>query len=259
MVRKDGLSREWDNAAESWVDFVRRGKDYYRDELNNPAAFRLIGNVKGRFVLDLACGEGYNTRILARKGAKVVGVDFAAKLVRLARIEEAREKLGIDYHIVDATDLSKFPSDYFDLATCFMALQDIENYRKAVSEVSRVLKNKGRFVFSIPHPCFEMVVDKGNRISTTERYFGAGENHIQWKMERLSKPFQTTSFHRTLTDYFDALHENRLLVMRLVEPQPTKRGIKKHPPLKEVLLRPHSVIMESVKEQSKATSNGLVE
>jgi ubiquinone/menaquinone biosynthesis C-methylase UbiE len=242
--------KEWDDAAESWVDFVRKGKDYYRDELNNPAAFRLIGNVKGRLVLDLACGEGYNARILARKGAKVVGVDFSAKLVQLARMEEAKKKLGIDYHFADATDLSRFASNSFDLVTCFMALQDIRNYERAVSEVARVLKNRGRFVFSIPHPCFEMVSDKGNRISTNARYFVAGEDHIQWRMERLLKPFETTSFHRTLTDYFNVLHKNRLVVKRLVEPQPTKRGIKKHPPLEQVLLRPQSVVMEAVREST---------
>ena len=247
MPKKDRVKKQWDNAAESWVDFVRKGKDYYRDELNNPATFRLVGNVKGRLVLDLACGEGYNTRILARKGAKVVGVDFSARLVRLARMEEAKEKLGIDYHVADAADLSRFPSDHFDLVTCFMALQDIEDYERAVSEVARVLKDRGRFVFTIPHPCFEMVSDKGNRISTAERYFGAGEDHVQWRMERLLKPFETTSFHRTLTNYFDTLFRNRFVVRRLVEPQPTKRGIKKHPALKEVLLRPESVVVEAVK------------
>ena len=82
--------KEWDEAAESWVDFVRQGKDYYRDELNNSAFFRLIGNVKGRLVLDLACGEGYNTRILAKKGAKVVGIDFSAKLMRLRESKKQR-------------------------------------------------------------------------------------------------------------------------------------------------------------------------
>jgi ubiquinone/menaquinone biosynthesis C-methylase UbiE len=206
-----------------------------------------MGNVKDRFVLDLACGEGYNARILARKGARVVGVDFSAKLVRLARIEEAKEKLGIEYHTADAADLSRFPSNHFDLVTCFMALQDIKDYRRTVSEVARVLKNKGRFVFTIPHPCFEMVNDKGNRISTTEKYFGAGENRIQWKMERLLKPFETTSFHRTLTDYFDTLYKNRLVVRRLVELQPTKRGIKKFAPLKEVTLRLHSIVVEAAR------------
>jgi hypothetical protein len=67
-------------------------------------------------------------------------------------------------------------------------------------------------------------------------------------MERLLKPFKTTGFHRTLTDYFTAFHKNRLLVRRLMEPQPTKRGIIKHPPLREVLLRPQSVVIEAVKE-----------
>jgi len=89
------MKEEWDNAMESWVDFVRKGKDYYRDELNNPATFKLIGDVRGRLVLDLACGEGYNTKILARKGAKVTGVDFSEKLVGLTKREEAKQKLGI--------------------------------------------------------------------------------------------------------------------------------------------------------------------
>jgi len=248
LPSKERVMKEWDEASESWVDFVRQGKDYYRDELNNPAAFRLIGNVRGQLVLDLACGEGYNTRILAKKGAKVTGVDFSTRLIELARIEEAKEKLGIDYHVADAADLSRFSSNHFNIVTCFMALQDIKNYRKAISEVARVLKIKSRFVFSIPHPCFEMVVDKGNRISTTTRYFGAAEDHIYWKMERLLKPFESTSFHRTLTEYFTVFHKNRLLVRRLVEPQPTKRGIEKHPPLREVLLRPQSVVIEAVRE-----------
>jgi hypothetical protein len=75
-----------------------------------------------------------------------------------------------------------------------MAMQDIENYEKAISEVCRVLKAKGRFVFSIPHPCFEMIVEDGNRISTNAKYFGVAEDHIHWKMERLLKPFETTSY-----------------------------------------------------------------
>ena len=40
MTEKDRISDQWDTAAESWADFVRKGKDYYRDELNNPAFFR---------------------------------------------------------------------------------------------------------------------------------------------------------------------------------------------------------------------------
>jgi ubiquinone/menaquinone biosynthesis C-methylase UbiE len=250
VQKRDRVVKQWDAAAESWVDFVRQGKDYYRDELNNPAAFRLIGNVKGQVVLDLACGEGYNTRILARKGARVTGIDLSMRLIELARSEESKEKMGIAYHVSDAADLSCFPESHFDLVTCFMALHDIEDYKKAVSEVARVLKNKGRFVFSIPHPCFEMIVQDGNRMSTNSKYFVAAEDHVQWRMERLLKPFVTTSFHRTLTDYSNVLSRNSLLIRRLLEPKPTKKGLKKHPPLKQVLLRPHSIILECLKESN---------
>jgi 2-polyprenyl-3-methyl-5-hydroxy-6-metoxy-1,4-benzoquinol methylase len=251
LRKKEGIKREWDAAAESWLDFVRGGKDYYRDELNNPATFRLIGDVRGRRVLDLACGEGYNTRILARKGAKVTGVDFSEKMIELAKKEEPKEKLAINYYAVDAADLKQFPSNHFDLVTCFMSLQDIKDYQKAICEVARVLRDRGRFIFSIPHPCFERIVMKGKRISPERRYFGEIEYPIRWEMERLTKPFRTTSFHRTLTDYSNALWRSELFVSRIVEPRPTEEGLLKHPPLREVLVIPQSIIIESIKITDK--------
>ena len=60
MSKESRIIKEWNVAAESWINFVRQGKDYFRDELNNPAMFHLIGNVKGLLVLDVACGEGPN-------------------------------------------------------------------------------------------------------------------------------------------------------------------------------------------------------
>jgi ubiquinone/menaquinone biosynthesis C-methylase UbiE len=248
MSKRNRIEKEWDDASEAWLDFVRTGKDYYRDELNNPAAFKLIGYVKGKSVLDLACGEGYNTRILAKKGAKVSGVDFSERMIQHAKRKEAEEKLGIRYYVSEALNLACFSEGTFDLVTCFMAIQDIENYTEAIAEVSRVLKRHGRFVFSIPHPCFEEYNVKGERVEAYGRYFGITRYTLDWKMERLSKPFKTTAFHRTLTDYFTALFNSKLTVTRLVEPQPTKRGLKKHPPMEQVLKRPQSVIIESKKD-----------
>ncbi|MDH5734054.1 MAG: class I SAM-dependent methyltransferase [Candidatus Bathyarchaeota archaeon] len=251
MSEKHSVRKEWDAATESWVDFVRRGKDYYREYLNNPATLELIGDVSRLIVLDLACGDGYNTRILAKKGAKVTGVDFSEKMIELAKREEAEEKLGIDYHVADAADLRILPSNHFDLVTCFMSLQDIENYRRAISEVARVLRHRSQFVFSILHPCFCPIIVNGKRVTTTKRYFGVVTYPIQWKMERLIKPFKTTSFHRTLTDYFDALSKSRLCVSKLVEPRPTPEGLQKHPQLREVLVIPQSIIIQATKIADK--------
>lgn len=244
----DNVARkEWNDAAEAWVDFVRTGKDYTRVGLNNPATFDLIGNVRGLSVLDLACGEGFNTRILARIGAEITGVDFSEKLIEFARQAEIKEKLGVHYEIMDATNLERLPDSYFDLVTCFMALQDIRDYRKAVSEVARVLKDHGRFVFSILHPCFEKIFLAGKKIQAASRYFETAEYPVKWNMERLEKPFKTTSFHRTLTDYFEVLCLNKLFVKRLVEPRLSKKSLRKFPYLQEALVRPQSVIIESMK------------
>lgn len=246
-MRDNDVRKEWDNSSEAWADFVRTGKDHDRDALNNPAAFKLIGNVKGLTVLDLACGEGYNTRILAKKGAKVTGVDFSSKQIELAEQEERKENLGIKYIVTDAADLTSLPNSYFDLVTCFMALQDIENYRKAVSETTRVLKPNGRFIFTIPHPCFEKITVNGNRINAADAYFGETKFPIDWNMKRLSIPFKSISFHRPLTDYFDALNRSGLHVSRLVEPTPTEEACQKYQGLKEGFTKPSSIIIEATK------------
>jgi SAM-dependent methyltransferase len=267
MVKKDEVLREWDEASESWANFVREGKDYYRDEMNNPAMFKMIGNVRGKQVLDLSCGEGYNTRILAKRGAKVFGVDFSARMIELAEQMEKKEMLGIRYRVSDAGDLKGFKNRRFDIVTCFMALMDIERYEDAISEVSRVLKKNGRFVFSITHPCFEYGLTTGGESIAdwkyeggiegsaekealcleVKNYFGVAKCEVSWTMERLARPFNTVSFHRTLTDYFQALHKNGFLVVRLVEPKPTSRGVSKHPSLRKHMKIPHSIIFEAVK------------
>jgi len=244
--------KAWDEAASSWLDFVRSGKDFHRDGLNNPATFALIGNVRGRIVLDMACGEGYNTRMLARQSAEIIGIDFSERMIELAKKKEEEEKLGIRYYVMDAADLSKLPNSYFDLVTCFMSLQDIREYRKAISEAARVLKSRGRFVFSIPHPCFENIIARGKRINASRRYFGEAMYVLPWDMERLAKAFRTTTFHRTLTDYVDALHRSRLLVSRLVEPRPTREGLLKYPHLRRHVLTPQSIIVESVKRADES-------
>jgi 2-polyprenyl-3-methyl-5-hydroxy-6-metoxy-1,4-benzoquinol methylase len=252
MSKGNRVVKEWDDAAGSWIDFVRQGKDYFRDELNNPGMFRLIGNVRGQLVLDVACGEGYNTRMLARKGAKATGIDLSKKLVEYAKLQEEKDELGIDYYVTDSTTLSMFSANRFDLVTCFMAMMDIEQYAEAIGEIARVMKDDGRFVFSITHPCFDYNTKNGKtEAKTTQRYFEARSERVQWDMKRLLRPFETTSFHRTLTDYSNALNKHGLLIRRLLEPKPTKKGQAKFPPLKQVLLIPHSLIFETVKSATK--------
>ncbi len=241
------IQKEWDKSADAWLDFVRTGKDHCRYYMNNPGMFKILGNIRGKQVLDLACGEGYNSRIMAKKGAKVTGIDFSKNQIKYAQEEENNNKMGIEYFIQNASRLGRFKNNTFDIVVCFMALQDMNNYKKAVKEVKRVLKTQGRFIFAMPHPCFERNVGRDGISYTVKDYFTAKAYPLYWKMKRLTKHFKTTSFHRSLSDYTNALYDADLLISRIHEPKPTKQGLKVHPNLKENLLIPQSIVIEAIK------------
>jgi ubiquinone/menaquinone biosynthesis C-methylase UbiE len=266
-MKKSDVKDVWNEASDSWSEFVREGKDIARDDMNNPTVFELLGDITGKRVLDLACGEGYNSRLMAKQGASVVGVDFSDKLIDLALETENKDKLGIGYHVLDTSNMDIFENESFDIVVCIMAMMDIQDYQGAIEEVSRVLKKSGRFVFSITHPCFEARVVNGKLIGGWEFKEGVDENdtdkalyykvdryfdtkdaeEIPWEMERLNKPFKTIAFHRTLSEYSEVLNKNNLLISRLVEPKPSEKGIEKLPVLKGCLRVPLFIVIETVK------------
>src|SRR5262245_18436538 len=59
----------------------------------------------GERILDLATGTGWTSRVIARRGATVTGVDIATELLEAARVKAEAERLPIDYQIGDAESL----------------------------------------------------------------------------------------------------------------------------------------------------------
>ena len=63
-----------------------------------PDRLELLGDVRGRSVLDLACGEGFYTRLIKKAGAdRVVGVDLSGRMIAMVREQEAALPMGIVY------------------------------------------------------------------------------------------------------------------------------------------------------------------
>src|SRR4029077_14433101 len=151
---EEEVARYWDANAGPWAAEVRRGADVAREWLNNPAFLPFIGDLNGRQVLDAGCGEGYNTRILARRGARMTGVDISERMIDLAREAERAEPLGLRYERTSYADLSLFADASFDAVVSFMALMDGPRFDLAMREAFRVLRPGGVLAFSITHPCF---------------------------------------------------------------------------------------------------------
>ncbi len=130
----------WEQMTDWWDKNLGDEGDLWHRTLIDPPLLRLAGEVNGLHVLDLACGNGYLSRRFARQGATVTSVDANAPLIERVRTREAREALGITYHISDAARLDMLEDSSFDLVICNMALMDIENAEGAFQEVARVLR-----------------------------------------------------------------------------------------------------------------------
>ena len=151
---EEELMRRWAATFRSrGAEFGPEG-DFGRQHLLNPALFALLGDVAGLDILDAGCGQGYLSRLLAQRGARVTGIEFAPQGYDVAAREEERAPLGIDYRQADLTRPFGLEGR-FDAVVANMVFMDIEDYQAAMRHCIDALRPGGRFVFSLLHPCFE--------------------------------------------------------------------------------------------------------
>ena len=130
------VGRYWNRSAPVWTQLARAGYDVYRDYLNTPAFFEMLPAVTGLWGLDIGCGEGHNTRLLAQAGATMAAVDIADQFITPALAEEQRAPLGITYQIASALNLP-FADSSFDFATACMSLMGIPETDDVLTEAYR--------------------------------------------------------------------------------------------------------------------------
>lgn len=241
---------EWDRAVDVWEDFQEKGKDFARDLVHGPSLLRAIGTVRGLAVLDVGCGQGRFTRKIARRGATVTGIDWSPAMIEVARHHEARRPSGTAYRLLDARRIgTAFPPGAFDLVAACMSFMDMPGLPKVLEGVHRVLKDGGRLVFSVSHPNntaevgWDRAPDGSIRGVRIDRYFESRVGVTQWEMARLTRPFRTTYWHRSLEDWFRTLHRAGFRVDDLFEPHPTARAVRRHPTLEGTARVPFFLVL----------------
>ena len=136
---------DYDEIAEEYREIKNEPWRLYCEEY---MMRKLVGDVTGKSVLDLACGEGHLSRRMKRWGAeRVLGVDLSQRMVDLARQQEAGHPLGIDYEARDVRGLDL--GETFDLAVSGWLLSysptkgDLLEMARAIA---RHLRPGGRYV-----------------------------------------------------------------------------------------------------------------
>jgi ubiquinone/menaquinone biosynthesis C-methylase UbiE len=239
------VGRYWDGNADVWTRLARAGYDVFRDLVNTPAFFSMLGDVRGLHVLDIGCGEGYNTRLLAEHGARVVAIDIAQRFIGYAVDLERQAPMGIEYRIASAVELP-FADASFDAVTAFMSLMDIPETDRAIAEAFRVLRPGGFLQFSIGHPCFmtphwrAVFDDQGNKVAVeVGGYFENMNGSIEeWMFSAAPpevrdglQPFRIPRFTRTMSQWLNLLIDTGFTIERASEPYPSDDAVRQAPRL----------------------------
>jgi ubiquinone/menaquinone biosynthesis C-methylase UbiE len=246
-MNHEEAGRFWNANANAWTQLARAGYDVYRDYLNTPAFFDMLPDVTGLAGLDVGCGEGHNTRLLAKRGARVTAVDIAEDFIAHARQAEAQEPLGIDYRVASAVALP-FADTAFDFLTGFMSFMDVPETDRVLAEAWRVLKPRGFLQFSISHPCFDTphrrnlrdangltyAIEVGDYFrnlqgEVTEWLFGAAPAHARQGLRK----FTTPRFTRTIGQWLNLLIATGFQLERIEEPRPSDETVRACPDVQD--------------------------
>ncbi len=211
-------SRGWKASAEAWISQQGDKGDWARQNILDPGLEPLLGNLHGKRILDVGCGEGRYCRLLAEKGAITTGLDPVEEFIALAK---QRHPEGA-YHQGFAEFLP-FPSQEFDLVVSYLTLVDILDFRSAILEMSRVLKPDGRIlvatISNIASPTDGGWVkdEDGRRLyRAVDRYMEEFTLHLEWQ------GISIENYHRPLSAIMEAFFRAGLVLTRFLEPLPPK-------------------------------------
>jgi len=237
-VSNQDVIQGWSQLTDQEIEAFGDTGDFYRQYLLNPVLLKLLGDLKGKTILDAGCGTGYLSRILAKKGAKMVGVEPADVLFKYSVAKEQADPLGIKYL---QQDLSKFHlQQKFDVVVSNMVFMDIPEYEKAIDNCIASLKSQGAFIFSLSHPCFEDAGDEWekNKQVTVREYL----------KEYQVKRHRAYSFHRPLSAYINLVIERGCQIVKMIEPKLDEAVARDNSQAERDVHVPSFVIIHAIKK-----------
>lgn len=224
------------NLTQNWYKFL--GKDY-QTLLNNlifPEILKMMEIKPKEQILEIGCGEGQLSRLLAESGANVIGID-SSNIISKAITSENNQSLNISYHKTNIEDFKdKYEGQKFNKIVCNLRIMAIVNLSTFFENVFYHLMQNGDFIFSISHPFSGLPNALPIRIPEdslrNEDQFWMSNNYFEEGQIQLAKTddtFDLILFRRTLSTYLNNMISAKFSLIEISEPQANSDIIEKFP------------------------------
>jgi ubiquinone/menaquinone biosynthesis C-methylase UbiE len=211
----------WDRHSAAYQAAAQLPTDvaHYGPDIGTEADLRLLGDLKGKRVLELGCGGAQCSIAFAKQGATAIGIDFSAEQLAYARRLCEREEVRVELRHGDLADLAFLRADSIDLVFSAYAFGYVEDLNRVFRQVHRVLKVGAPLVFSLPHPAYDMIDDDSDQPLLVRRsYFDPSPIEYEWNGTAF------TDYHHTISDIYTSLVRAGYRVDTILEPAPTHVG-----------------------------------
>jgi len=183
-----------------YYDIIYSDKDYEKECDFLEKIFQKYSKRKPKTILDVGCGTGGHSIILAKRGYRVTGIDPSEVMINLAEEKASKNNVDIDFHIMDVRNFQL--NQQFDCCVGMFAVIDYltsnHHLQKAIVNVRKHLEQDGLFIFDFWYGPAVLSIGPSVRVKTVEK---EGVRVIRYVVPRLDafRHVCETNYHLIIT------------------------------------------------------------
>jgi ubiquinone/menaquinone biosynthesis C-methylase UbiE len=217
---KKAIRLGWDEMSESYQMETRISLDdvHYSPLCPGERELGIIGDVRGKRTLELACGAAQNSIALAKWGADTTAIDMSRQQLAKACELAAREGVALNLMQCDIECLAMLKDECFDLVISCFGMEFLPDPASSLSESYRLLRDNGLLVIGTVHPLTAFEWDADEEALCVTDYFNPPVE--VWDEPTHDASQNGLTFFRTVSEMFALLTGAGFQVEQVVEPTP---------------------------------------
>ena len=217
---KRAIQAGWDEMSELYQAETRISLDdvHYGPISPGERELRLLGDVRGKRVLELACGAAQNSIALAKWGARVTALDFSSRQLQKARRLIEQEAVRVNLLRADMERLRMLGDASFEIVLSSFGWEFVPDLATCFSECQRVLSSDGLLLVCTVHPLAAFEWDDGERGLLVTDYFNLPVE--VWDVSETANARRGMTFFHTVQEMTELLTSSGLSIERILEPYP---------------------------------------